>query len=175
MAYLEGDHVPPSGAKDCFFCAIGSGTASVPGLDPPDNGTPESTGVVWRGRAVFALLNAFPYANGHVMVAPYEHQADLVALSDEVASEIMAGVRIVLAALGQTYHPEGFNVGINLGAAAGAGFADHLHVHVVPRWAGDTNFMTTIGGSRVIPEDLKRTALRVRRAVLQVTEAAEPG
>jgi ATP adenylyltransferase len=159
MAYLE-DGSPTSG---CFFCAL---------AEP--SGVPDaSRGVVWRGHNAFALLNAYPYTNGHVMVAPYEHAADLDRVPPETARELMIGVRLMLRALRSIYDPAGFNVGANLGSAAGAGFGDHLHLHVVPRWSGDTNFMTAVGHTRVIPEDLDVTAERLKQAVATLTGASE--
>jgi len=147
MAYLES----AKGNGPCFLCAIGASS--------------DDAIVVWRGEHTYALLNAFPYANGHVMVAPYAHEGALDALPAHVASELMRGIRIALRALRATYSPEGFNVGANLGAAAGAGHGDHLHVHVVPRWMRDTNFMTTVAATRVIPETLPDTARRIRDAL----------
>jgi ATP adenylyltransferase len=148
MAYLTGDEVPLPG---CFLCLLGAATPA----DGPDL-------VVWRGELVYALLNAYPYANGHVMVAPYVHEGDLLALDEPTAQALMVGVRRVVAALRRAYDPPGFNVGANLGQVAGAGFGDHLHLHVVPRWSGDTNFMTTTAATRVIPEALADTAARLR-------------
>ena len=148
MAYLTGDEAASPG---CFLCTLGT---------PPPAAAPDL--VVWRGERVYALLNAYPYANGHVMVAPYAHEGDLLALDEATAQALMGGVRRVLAALRQAYNPPGFNVGANLGQVAGAGFGDHLHIHIVPRWGGDTNFMTTTAATRVIPEALADTAARLR-------------
>jgi ATP adenylyltransferase len=153
MTYLTGE----TRSEGCFLCALGAG----PAAEAPDL-------VVWRGRRVYALLNAFPYANGHVMVAPYEHEGDLAALDDEAAGELMAGIRRVIRALRLTYQPQAFNVGANLGPAAGAGYGDHVHVHVVPRWSNDTNFMTATAATRVIPEALADTADRVRAALNRI-------
>lgn len=148
MPYLQGE----TETNPCFLCEAGAGRGGA-GL------------VVWRGRLVFAMLNGYPYANGHVMIAPYVHEGDLTRLESDAARELVDAARIVIAALRTTYGPEGFNVGANLGAAAGAGLAAHLHLHVVPRWIGDTNFMTTTGETRVIPEDLGATAARLRAAL----------
>jgi ATP adenylyltransferase len=128
--------------------------------------------VVWRGKTTYALLNAYPYANGHVLVAPVAHGGDLTTVEEEVAQELMEGVRVIVTALSKAYGTVAFNVGANLGRVAGAGFADHLHFHVVPRWDGDTNFMTTVSSTRVIPEDLDTTASRVRRAVAESKSGA---
>jgi ATP adenylyltransferase len=153
MTYLEGGDRAP----DCFLCAYGAG--AVPG--GPDV-------VVWRGERVYALLNAYPYTNGHVMVAPYVHEGDLASLDEATAAELMVGVRRVLVALKAAYRPEGFNVGANLGRAAGAGYGDHVHLHLVPRWGGDTNFMTATANTRVIPESLEETARRLRAALAEL-------
>jgi ATP adenylyltransferase len=155
MAYLE-DH---NHQQSCFLCDVGAGVSGEPI-------------VVWRGVRVYALLNAYPYANGHVMVAPYRHEGQLDALDEDEAVELLAIARQVIRALRATYHPEGFNLGANLGAAAGAGLGEHLHLHIVPRWDRDTNFMTTTAETRVIPETLEDTARRVREALagLDATE-----
>jgi len=155
MGYLERE-VPPG---DCFLCAAGAG--------PSQEGL-----VVWRGRLVFALLNAFPYVSGHVLVAPYDHEGDLLRLPADAAAELVMGARLVMRALALVYAPEGYNLGANLGSAAGAGHAEHLHLHVVPRWRGDTNFMTTAAETRVVPEALHETADRLRRAVVVAQETA---
>lgn len=111
-------------------------------------------GLLWQGRGCFALLNAFPYGSGHTMVLPKVAAADLGDLDEDVAAELWVGVRLAVAAIRAAYRPDGVNVGINLGAGGGAGVPDHLHVHCLPRWNGDTNFMTTIAETRVLPEPL---------------------
>lgn len=151
MPYLQSGARP----EGCFFCALGAGESDSEGIDC----------VVWRGERVFALLNRYPYSNGHVMVAPYSHEGRLEALDEATAAELMVGVRLLIRALDKEYSPEGFNVGLNLGSAAGAGFGDHLHFHLVPRWSGDTSFMTTTGGTRVVPEALDETARRIKSAL----------
>ncbi len=117
------------------------------------------------GRRAFALLNRFPYTSGHAMVAPVAHTADFAALDGETVTEMMTLAQRVMAALADVYHPHGFNLGMNLGETAGAGIADHLHLHVVPRWRGDTNFMTVSGNVRVIPEGLDEALAKVRAAL----------
>jgi len=117
----------------------------------------------WQG--CFALLNRYPYTSGHTMIAPVEHEGDLDALSPEILSEMMLATRSVIRALRRVYNPHGFNVGFNLGQAAGAGISDHLHLHVIPRWRADTNLISVVGGARVIPEDLLTTHRRVRDAL----------
>lgn len=118
--------------------------------------------IVFDGRQAYVILNKYPYNNGHVMVVPKRHTATLVDLSVEELSEIAALTQRSEAALREAYQPQGINVGINLGKAAGAGILEHMHVHLVPRWNGDTNFMTVIGAARVLPEDLVSTSKRLR-------------
>ena len=113
--------------------------------------------VVRRGKHCFALLNRYPYNNGHVMVAPYAHKADLPDLTEEERREMMALVLEVQAALRATFRPHGFNVGINIGGAAGAGIPGHIHTHVIPRWTGDTNFVTTVADLKVISQSLEES------------------
>ena len=120
--------------------------------------------VVARGRYCFVILNAYPYNNGHVMVVPYEHASDLTGLATEVAQELFTFTRRAVDALRRAMQPSGFNIGMNLGQVAGAGIADHLHMHVVPRWAGDTNFMSVVGETRLIPQSLDDTWTVLRKA-----------
>ena len=147
MAYIGGTK-----ATGCVFCAAAAGSDD------------EASQVVARGRHCFVMLNRFPYNNGHVMVLPYEHTADLVALPTEVAQELMDMTRSAVDALGRSMHPTGYNIGMNLGEVAGAGIADHLHMHVVPRWNGDTNFMSVVGDTRLIPQSLEETWRVLREA-----------
>jgi ATP adenylyltransferase len=118
--------------------------------------------VIVRGRVCFVILNLYPYNNGHLMVVPNRHAPNLATLSEDEQTELMRLTRHAEVALTEAYAPHGINVGINLGKAAGAGVLDHLHVHVVPRWNGDTNFMTAIGETRVLPEDLNASAAKLR-------------
>jgi ATP adenylyltransferase len=118
--------------------------------------------LIHRGRRTFVILNKFPYNNGHLMVVPNRHVASLVDTNAEELAEMMAFARDAEIALHEAYQPQGINVGINLGRPAGAGIIDHIHVHLVPRWTGDTNFMTAVGDTRVLPEDLAATASRLR-------------
>jgi ATP adenylyltransferase len=113
---------------------------------------------------VYAVLNAYPYASGHLMVVPVAHLGAMAELNDEVGAELWSGLRRGVAALESALAPEGINLGANLGRAAGAGIPRHLHVHAVPRWAGDTNFMTAVAGTRVLPEALAVTWERLHRA-----------
>jgi ATP adenylyltransferase len=118
--------------------------------------------VLLRGETCFVVLNRYPYNNGHLMVSPRRHVASLSALSEPELSELMQLTQHAEIAIQEIYQPHGLNVGINLGRAAGAGIVDHMHVHVVPRWNGDTNFMTVVGNVRVLPEELPETANRLR-------------
>ena len=113
--------------------------------------------VLHRATHAFVVLNLYPYITGHMLVVPYLHTSELDSIAKEITDEMMDLTKRAQTALREVYSPAGFNVGMNLGAAAGAGIADHVHIHVLPRWGGDTNFMTTVGESRVIPEDLKTT------------------
>ena len=118
--------------------------------------------VVHVGRLSFIVMNLFPYNSGHVMVAPRRHVGRLADASEDELFEMMALTRRLEAVMAEVYRPDGLNVGMNLGRAAGAGVPDHIHLHVVPRWSGDTNYMTVAGGTRVIPEDPAQAAERLR-------------
>jgi ATP adenylyltransferase len=137
--------------KGCIFCtALAAGDEE--GL------------VVSRGTHAFVLLNRFPYASGHFMVAPVRHVAELGELTDDEVLEVHRLASQGLGALAETYEPQGFNLGWNLGRIAGAGVTDHVHLHVVPRWAGDTNFMPVLGDVKVVPEHLARTRTKLAAA-----------
>jgi ATP adenylyltransferase len=122
----------------------------------------EANLVIARDRTCFALLNKYPYNGGHLMVVPYKEVADLNGLTEEELADLWKLVRRCLAALTTVMKPDGFNVGINLGKVAGAGIVEHLHIHVVPRWNGDTNFMPVIANTGVVPEALKDVAAKLR-------------
>jgi len=138
-------------AHACVFCAA---------LDED----PARSLVVFRGTTCYIVLNLYPYNSGHLMVVPRRHFATLEAATHAELAELMELTRRAEIALTEVYHPHGLNVGINLGRPAGAGILDHLHVHVVPRWNGDTNFMSVFGQTRVLPEELPQTAARLRPA-----------
>jgi ATP adenylyltransferase len=135
----------------CLFCDAGGAED-------------EDALVVHRGRTAFVLLNKFPYASGHLMVAPVRHVGDFAELTDEEALELHRLAGQGMGALAQLYEPQGYNVGWNLGRIAGAGVVDHVHVHVVPRWAGDTNFMPVLADVKVLPEHLTETRRRLADA-----------
>ena len=124
-----------------------------------------ATLTLWRQERSFALLNLYPYTSGHAMIAPIQHVSDLAEIDDQTLFEILKGVRVLMAALRELYRPHGFNVGFNVGEAAGAGIEEHLHLHVVPRWRADNNLMGVVGGTRVIPEDLETTYERMMVAI----------
>ena len=125
----------------------------------------ETNYVIVRDRTCFALLNKYPYNGGHLMVVPYKEVADLNGLTDEELADLWKLVRRCIGALTAVMKPDGFNVGINLGKVAGAGIVEHLHIHVVPRWNGDTNFMPVIAGTGVLPEALREVAAKLRAAL----------
>jgi ATP adenylyltransferase len=126
-------------------------------------------GLVLRAKHCFVCLNAFPYTSGHVMVMPYAHLDRLAALPAEAAHELMDLAQLTERVLERVYMPHGFNFGMNVGQAAGAGVAGHVHLHAMPRWTGDTNFMTTVGETRVLPEDLETTWKRLRVAFAELS------
>lgn len=125
----------------------------------------EANYVIARGRSCFAMLNTFPYSGGHLMVIPYREVPDFDDLLDEELLELMKLMRRCKNALRKTMHPHGFNIGVNLGRPAGAGIEQHLHLHIVPRWPGDTNFMPVIANTTVVPEALRETAAKLRAAL----------
>jgi len=146
MPYLRGEEETPAG---CIFCA------------KPQEDDAEAY-ILHRGRLCYVILNRFPYNNGHLMVVPYAHTPSLEDLDAETMTELMTLTQLSLGVLRAAYEPQGFNIGVNIGEAAGAGIVDHVHLHVVPRWGGDTNYMTSVGKTRVIPEWLNQTYERLR-------------
>ncbi len=151
-------YITQSGGTEavCIFCAL------------PREGKDRENRILYQGERVFAILNTFPYNSGHLMVVPRRHIADPADLDDAESLELLRLTTAAMQAIRETYHPEGFNVGLNLGRAAGAGIVDHLHVHVVPRWVGDTNFMPVLGQVKVLPEDLTETYDRLAAALRAV-------
>ena len=137
----------------CFLCDIVRGNKDQKNL------------VLRRGQACLLLMNRYPYNNGHLMVAPYRHLKDLAALNKQESLEMMALATTACAALNKVMHPDGFNLGINLGTVAGAGLKDHIHFHIVPRWKGDTNFMSIIVGTKVISQALTSLWRQLRKGL----------
>jgi ATP adenylyltransferase len=147
MQYVGGEQPP-----GCVFCELPKSTDDAESL------------LLHRGERAFVLLNLYPYNSGHLMVAPYEHGGDFSALPAEIGSEILALSQHAAAVLKAEYGCDGFNLGMNLGRAAGAGVPDHLHVHLVPRWIGDGNFMSLTANTKVLPESLAQTYARLKKA-----------
>ena len=150
MGYVAAEQ--PEG---CIFCT------------KPAAGDDEANQILYRGDLVFIMLNAFPYNAGHLLVAPLRHVADALEMTPQESSELLYGIRIAIEVLQASLAPEGFNIGLNLGRAAGAGYADHVHVHVVPRWTGDTNFVAVTAETRVVPEALAETYRRLKEKLEQ--------
>jgi ATP adenylyltransferase len=140
-------------AETCVFCRIAA-----------DGEPDEANGIVWRDELTFAVLNAYPYASGHLLVMPIRHVGELADLTDAESSGLWGATLKALTAVSEAYEPDGMNMGANLGRAAGAGIPRHVHLHVLPRWAGDTNFMTSVAGVRVMPESLSETWCRLHEA-----------
>ena len=139
--------------KGCIFC------------EKPAAHQDEENLIVFRGERNFVILNAFPYTNGHVMIAPYQHVATLEATDADTLAEMMRLTQTLETKLRALYRPDGINLGMNLGECAGAGVAGHIHMHVLPRWCGDANFMSVVGETRVLPEDLRTTYQRMLKAL----------
>jgi ATP adenylyltransferase len=142
----------PEAPEGCVFCTAASSSDD------------RASFIVYRAKRNFIILNRYPYTNGHVMIVPYDHAASLESLDDETLMEMTRLARETEGHLRAIYNPDGLNIGMNLGKAAGAGIAGHLHLHMLPRWTGDTNFMTVTGETRVLPEDLPMTWERLRAA-----------
>jgi ATP adenylyltransferase len=135
---------------DCLFCGL---------LQAQDD---EKSLIVHRAKYCFVMLNAFPYTSGHAMVVPYDHVDELSKLSQPATQEMMALTQKLEGVLRELYHSDGINLGMNIGKAAGAGVAGHIHMHILPRWFGDVNFMSAVGETRVLPEDLQTTYKKLR-------------
>ena len=137
--------------KGCVFCRA------------LKSGDDQASLIVHRARRNFVILNLFPYTSGHLMIVPYAHIASLSDIDEATTSEMMELAKQAQRAIESEYHPDGFNIGLNLGRAAGAGVAEHIHLHVVPRWSGDANFVSVVGETRVLPEELKATFDRLKK------------
>jgi ATP adenylyltransferase len=154
MAYISPKTPPPPG---CIFCT------------QPAAHRDEEYHILYRGERCFMMLNLYPYNSGHLMIAPYEHIGTIEKLDAATLAELMAQAQLALKALRLTMKPDGFNMGINEGKVAGAGFADHMHLHIVPRWAGDTNFMPVIADVKVIPEHLDNVYRQLKDALTAIS------
>ncbi|MFP4354679.1 MAG: HIT family protein [Phycisphaerae bacterium] len=152
MEYIDSLTGPPT-EGGCFLCAY---------RDRPEKDRENL--VLWRGSRTLTVMNRFPYTGGHALVAPLEHQGQMDALEPQTLLELITVVRDVQTVMSEAIEAKGFNVGINVGRCAGAGLPGHLHIHVVPRWPGDTNFMTALGGIRVIPQALSALYEQLRQA-----------
>jgi ATP adenylyltransferase len=148
MAYISNADTPAG--DECVLCARGRVAPAADNL------------VLHRGTSCYALMNLYPYNTGHLMIVPYQHTADLAGMDATTADELFDLTRKSVAALTSAMAPDGFNIGMNLGSTAGAGIHEHLHMHVVPRWNGDANFMPIVGGTKLIPEALDRTYAKLR-------------
>jgi len=157
-----------AGWRSTYVAAAGNGALAGEGSifrRILDSGLSDAeTHVVWRGDLVFAILNAYPYTSGHLLVMPYREVGELEDLTGEEAAELWPAVRDAVVAVKAAYAPQGVNVGLNLGEAAGAGIPSHLHVHVLPRWNADSNFMTSVAEARVLPETLDDSWAKLRAA-----------
>jgi ATP adenylyltransferase len=151
MEYIENHE----GEEGCIFCIAAEKEDSLENL------------IVHRGKRAFVILNLYPYTSGHIMVSPFKHVSSLEDLDPKTRAEMMELVSKSITVLKKTYKPQAFNIGSNIGEAAGAGIPDHIHIHIVPRWIGDTNFMSAVGGTRVLPEALEDTYKRVRDEFLK--------
>jgi ATP adenylyltransferase len=151
-----------SGDCDCVFCNLIASTRFAVEQGGSPAGADKAANIVLRAEHSFIVLNAYPYSTGHVMIVPYVHQESLAGLDRATALEIMTLAQRTDAVLREVYSPDGINLGLNLGKAAGAGVAGHLHMHALPRWLGDSNFMTVIAETRVLPETLETTWERLR-------------
>jgi ATP adenylyltransferase len=151
MEYIENS----TRENGCIFCNAQEKEDSAENL------------IAFRGERAYVILNRYPYTSGHLMVAPFEHKPNLEEIDAQTRAEMMELTARCMSVLRKIYHPEAFNMGANIGEAAGAGVKHHVHIHIVPRWAGDTNFMSTVGGIRVLPEALETTYERVKNEFLE--------
>ena len=149
MKYIEGIDTDDDG--ECIFCS------------KPEEDNDDANFIVHRGKTCFVVLNIFPYNNGHLLVVPYRHTCELSDLDNETVLEMNSLTATIVETMKETMRPDGFNIGMNLGRSAGAGITDHLHIHIVPRWNGDTNFMPVIGGTKVISESLEDNYRKLKK------------
>jgi ATP adenylyltransferase len=149
------EYIEKTKEEGCVFCMAQEREDSAENL------------IAFRGERAYVILNRYPYTSGHLMVVPFDHQAHLEDLSAAARAEMMELTTRSITVLRKIYHPEAFNIGANIGESAGAGVKSHVHIHIVPRWQGDTNFMSVLGQTRVLPEALERTYERVKDAFLE--------
>jgi ATP adenylyltransferase len=157
MEYIEDENKD----NECVFCTA------------PHQADFREHLIVYRSKHTYVILNRYPYTSGHLMVVPYEHKASLELLDSQTRAETMEMASKAIQVLRDTYQPQGFNVGINIGAAAGAGIVEHVHLHIVPRWIGDTNFMSSLSHTRVLPESLEDTYQRILAGWSKLAEAEQ--
>jgi diadenosine tetraphosphate (Ap4A) HIT family hydrolase len=150
-AYIDSVTSDPADSDECLLCSLAAAD-------------PEDALVLARDEVVFAVMNAYPYVSGHLMLAPLRHEAELDGLSEDEASALMAMTQRATTALKAAFRPDGLNIGINVGRAAGAGVPGHVHLHALPRWGGDTNFMTAVAETRVLPEDIRTSWHKLKDA-----------
>ncbi|HMB24678.1 MAG: HIT family protein [Chloroflexota bacterium] len=150
MEYIENSKV-----DGCVFC------------DAPEKEDGADNLIAFRGKHAYVILNRYPYTSGHLMVVPFQHAATLEALDPQTRAEMMELTTSSMTVLRKIYRPEAFNMGANIGEAAGAGVKEHVHIHIVPRWVGDTNFMSAVGETRVLPESLEQTWQRIKTGFLE--------
>jgi ATP adenylyltransferase len=161
MAYITGIDGPKD--KGCIFCV------------KPGQKKDAANRILMRGTTAFVMMNIFPYNNGHLMIAPYRHVGDLAKLKDAESLELMNLAQACIRAISACMRPDGYNLGFNLGRTAGAGIADHVHLHLVPRWNGDTNFMPVLDGTKVISEALDETYEKVKRSLINNAKGTMKG
>lgn len=149
------DYIMGEKPEDCVMCRA------------RDHAHDEDNLILYRGKACYIMLNRYPYNNGHLMIVPYAHENRINDLSPETWEEACGLMRICEQAFQEVYHCEGINIGLNLGTASGAGIAEHLHIHMVPRWTGDSNFMSVVSGERVIPEPFETSYKRLKQEILR--------
>lgn len=154
-------YIKDSNKNGCIFCEL------------PAQAQDEENLILYRGQKAFVILNRYPYVSGHLMVVPYRHTDDLASLEEAEWAEIFGLIRPAVKILEEEYRPQGFNIGINLGRVAGAGVEGHVHVHIVPRWGGDSNFVSVVGETRVIPEALEETYKRLHPRFMSIGKEGE--
>jgi ATP adenylyltransferase len=144
-------------SRKCIFCGV------------KNEGDDADRLIVWKGEECYIIMNLFPYNSGHLMVVPYRHRAALHDLTDDECLELMNGTKLAMKLLERVSHPDGFNVGANFGRSSGAGIEGHVHIHVVPRWQGDTNFLPVVSDTKIISQDIQDTYKKLKNAVRRIT------